>query len=52
MTCKDILKAIDIRCNKCFNRFVGACKPEQSGEICLTHWLELLAVYMIVGGEY
>lgn len=48
---QDILMTTQSCCNKCFYRFLGACHPE-SGELCLGHWLELLAVHMILRGEY
>lgn len=51
MNCKEVWEKIDSICPKCFYRFLGACKP-QNHEICIAKWCELLAYYMLIGGEY
>ena len=52
MNTDDVLKSTVTICHKCFYHFLGACKPERDGEICIGRWCELLAIYMIKGGEY
>ena len=51
MNCKEVWEKIDIICPKCFYYFLGACKP-QHGQMCLGKWCEMLAYYMLIGGEY
>ena len=48
----DVLKSTVTICHKCFYYFLGACRPERDGTICIGRWCEALAIYMILGGEY
>lgn len=52
MNIDDVLKSTVTICHKCFYYFLGACRPERDGEICIGRWCEALTVYMIKGGEY
>lgn len=46
----DMLKSIDCVCFKCIFRHSGFCNDYTRP--CITHYMELLAVTMLIRGDY